>query len=433
MPALKIGFCQLIACSRFLLAQLHLSSLTDKTTPKAIRAALQRMQRGSEALKDAYKNTVERIEGQQPGFRDLARKVLSWITYSQRPLTVLELQHALAVEVGDVELDAENIEEESQMISVCAGLVLADDKTKFISFVHYTAQEYFETVDREWLSNAQHNISMSCMTYLSFDTFASGWCSTDGLFKLRLKENGFLDYAARYWGFHASHVETQIVEPIHSSFLTKEGNITCATQVMLASDYCSPGYSQWAPQEVKAVHLLAKFGLVECMIAFLDHQHHTNLKDSYDQTPLLWAVKGGHEKMVKLLLTQDDIEVNSKDKYNRAPLLWAAEGGHEKMVKLLLTQDDIEVNSKDKYNQAPLFWAAKNGHENIVKLLLARDDIDVNSKESLSGTPLSSAAEKGHENIVKLLLAQDDTDVNSKDGYGRHHSYRPLKRVVKIW
>ena len=63
-----------------------------------------------EVLDKAYKDVIERINRQQPGFRQLAEKVLSWITCAKRPLTASELQHALAVVVGDSKLDEDNLE-----------------------------------------------------------------------------------------------------------------------------------------------------------------------------------------------------------------------------------------------------------------------------------------------------------------------------------
>jgi ankyrin repeat protein len=62
------------------------------------------------------------------------------------------------------------------------------------------------------------------------------------------------------------------------------------------------------------------------------------------------------------------------------------------MMKLLLAQDDIQVNLKDKYSHSPLSYAAKNGHLEAVKLLMARDDIEVNLKGKHGGSPLSYAA-----------------------------------------
>jgi hypothetical protein len=49
---------------RFLLAQLHLDSLIGKRSPKFIRIALEHVPRGSEAYENAYREAMERIEGQ---------------------------------------------------------------------------------------------------------------------------------------------------------------------------------------------------------------------------------------------------------------------------------------------------------------------------------------------------------------------------------
>ena len=56
----------------------------------------------------------------------------------------MELQHALAVETGTSELDEENLLEIGDLISVCAGLVIADEESNIIRLVHYTTQEYLE-------------------------------------------------------------------------------------------------------------------------------------------------------------------------------------------------------------------------------------------------------------------------------------------------
>ena len=56
-----------------------------------------------------YKDAMKRIEGQVLDQEELAKQVLSWITCAQRPLTTSELQHALAVEVGEPELDEDDL------------------------------------------------------------------------------------------------------------------------------------------------------------------------------------------------------------------------------------------------------------------------------------------------------------------------------------
>jgi chemotaxis receptor (MCP) glutamine deamidase CheD len=54
-----------------------------------------------------------------------------------RPLTTVELQHALIVEPGDTELSEDNLAEVEDIVSVCAGLVIVDKESNIIRIVHY--------------------------------------------------------------------------------------------------------------------------------------------------------------------------------------------------------------------------------------------------------------------------------------------------------
>ncbi|KAH8786634.1 hypothetical protein BGZ57DRAFT_817784, partial [Hyaloscypha finlandica] len=74
----------------FLLAQLHLESLTGKRSPKALRAALKSLATGSGAYDYAYEDAMERINSQIKDQKELAKQVLSWITYAKRQLTTTE-------------------------------------------------------------------------------------------------------------------------------------------------------------------------------------------------------------------------------------------------------------------------------------------------------------------------------------------------------
>lgn len=70
----------------------------------------------------------------------MAMQVLAGITYAKRPLTTIELQAALAVEIGEPEFDPETMPDLADMVSVCAGLVTVDEESDIIRLVHYTTQ-----------------------------------------------------------------------------------------------------------------------------------------------------------------------------------------------------------------------------------------------------------------------------------------------------
>ena len=54
--------------------------------------------RGSDAYKKTYNEVMLRIEGRPS--KHLARNVLALVTFAKRPLSILEVQHALATEQG---------------------------------------------------------------------------------------------------------------------------------------------------------------------------------------------------------------------------------------------------------------------------------------------------------------------------------------------
>ncbi|KAF2190053.1 hypothetical protein K469DRAFT_560631, partial [Zopfia rhizophila CBS 207.26] len=225
----------------FLLAQIYLASLDDKTTPRAVRGALKLFRKqnlGSgedqklEVLDHAYGQAMERINGQKSGLRDLAKRALSWITCAKKPLTAPELQHALTVEPGDSELGEDNLPQIEDVVSVCAGLVTVDEESNTIRLVHYTTQEYFERTQKRWFPNAGTNIATICVTYLSFHEFESGFCQNDEEFEERLRSNRLYDYASRNWGHHAREASTS--NPDVTSFLERKAQVEASSQALLA-------------------------------------------------------------------------------------------------------------------------------------------------------------------------------------------------------
>jgi GPI inositol-deacylase-like protein len=100
------------------------------------------MKMGKEGLDKAYEDTVNRIENQQQGIHELAKKMLFWIVFAKRPLTTEELRHALAVEPGTRSLDMRDLFPVEDMVSSCAGLVTIDQESNIIRLVHYTRSTF---------------------------------------------------------------------------------------------------------------------------------------------------------------------------------------------------------------------------------------------------------------------------------------------------
>jgi hypothetical protein len=67
-----------------------------------------------------YHHALQRIKDE---YRDLGYRILSWILHAHKPLTVVELQHALAFDGKTAEIDPNVLDDEVFMLSVCSGLV----------------------------------------------------------------------------------------------------------------------------------------------------------------------------------------------------------------------------------------------------------------------------------------------------------------------
>ena len=435
----------------FLLAQLHMDSLTDKTSPRAIKKALERLPVGSDALHIAYSQAMQRIENQKPGFRILAERTLSWITYACRLLTVTELRHALAIESGEPEFDEENLDDVKDIVSVCCGFIIIDSETEAVSFVHYTTQEYFRRAGSQHFPNAQEDIANSCITYLLYSEFGEGWVWDDtdeegwvsddakgshykwiasAPVEARIVKYPFLRYAAQFWARHAEKRITNFENRVGTlllKFLTDDHKVSNAGQIAFGirgrmgfEDSCfgfraSPRTPSNTP--IFGMHLAAYFNFTDCMSKLLETGlFAADIRDQDGRTPLMWAAHEGHEAAVKLLLGRQDVDVNMIDSnerlggWPRAALTCAAYHGHAGIVELLLEREDIDVNMRDNKDNrmTPLIWAAVGGFEATLKVLLSHKDIAANGRVSQDDEALLWAAASGHKVHVEEILKRAD-------------------------
>jgi hypothetical protein len=342
-----------------------------------------------------------RINGQVKDQEELAKQVLWWITCAQRPLTTSELQHALGVEIGEPQLDKDNLPEVEDMVSACAGLVTIDEESGIIRLVHYTTQEYLGRMQSYWFPNAEINITKICVSYLLFDEFKTGICQDDEKLKQRLQSNKLYDYAAHNWGHHAR--KASMLTPEVTSFLETKAQAEAASQALMAEKgWLGHVDSRDFPKQMTGLHLAAYFGVKDA-VGYLLRSNIPEPKDSYSRTPLLYAAKNGHEAVVQFLLATRKVDVDLKDNRGRTPLSYAADNGREAIVQLILATRQVDVDLKDNRDRTPLSYAADNGHEAIVQLLLATSQVDIDSKDKMYQTPLLHAAKNGHEGVLKLI------------------------------
>ncbi|RYP63833.1 hypothetical protein DL769_006845 [Monosporascus sp. CRB-8-3] len=409
---------------RFLLVKLHMDMLISKPTKGHIKQALQVLGKGMKGLDETYGQAMERIKRQEPDSRDLAERILAWIVHSKRPLSTLELQHALAVRPQTKTINEDYVPAEGILQSLCAGLVTIDKQSNIIRLVHYTTQKFLEGRGKEWLPT-ELDITTACVTYLSFDTFESGFCPTDHELDERLRSNPLYDYAARNWGYHAYAARAEVKNEVRKlvvDFLENKEKVSASSQALLAPKRYVPGsgYSQKMPKQISGAHLATYFGL-KGIITLLGKEHGPDCKDTLGRTPLWLAAQRGYEAVVdELLSLKDAVYPDSEDKSGRTPLSMAAERGHKAVVQLLLLlKDTVDANCKDSKGWTPLIYATQNGHWRVIELFLASDKVDSDLKDGDDRSPLSWAAGNGHKDVTQILLGKNGVEPDSKDKNGR--------------
>lgn len=404
---------------RFLLACLLVAAFDGKRTRQKVLATLESLSKGSAALDEAYADALKRIDAQVAEDRALARRAICLISYAQRPLTVVELCHAVAIEPGSEQVDKDGIYDIDDIISVCAGL-LTIENSSVVRLVHYTTQEYLERVRQDWNPTAEEDIAIACLTYVSFSAFKTGSCDSDGALTARVAQNPFLEYSAGHWYKHVKPVEqVQLVSNLAFDFLCNDALVRSTVQVSQTGGGRTVDSNNFR-QLTNGLHLIAKHGLSGLAKRVLDDGifGDVNTYDSdhgFGQTAIHWATENGHDEIVRLLLETGKVTVDQTDLIGDTALVKAASNGHSSIVRLLCATDHVNVNAVNHEGIPSIAKAAQMGHESVVNLLLETGKVDVDMKDNSGWTALMHAAHGGHQAMARLLLGTGKVDVNAKE------------------
>ncbi|CAI7663068.1 uncharacterized protein N7487_010618 [Penicillium crustosum] len=417
----------------FLLAQLYFDSLIGRRSAKSTRIALKELSKGFDdyPYDRAYDNAMRRIQGQIGEQTDLAMQTLSWLTCARRPLTSLELQHALAIEEGEPTIDEENMPEVEDILAVCSGLVTIENESGIIRLVHYTTQEYLERKKDLLFPSAENDISRLCVTYISFDTFGSGICESDEAFEERLQSYPFYPYAVWNWGHHVKLTGT--LQPGVIDFLKNEPKVDASEQVIHVRRYSTPkDWSQNFPRQRAGLHLAAYRGIEEAVSYFLQQGYPVDICHNGGWTALRHAISGGHLNITKLLLSYGaDPNGTSQDAYT--PLSSAAQYGREAITRLLL-EWGADVDAPCGWHGSALVAACDEGQLKISEILL-NSKAKINIESELCGTPLEAAANAGHWELVTFLLekgAEPNSQGDEVDTALQSAAFQGQEDIVRI-
>ncbi|KAM4770881.1 ankyrin repeat and SOCS box protein 3 [Rhinophrynus dorsalis] len=189
--------------------------------------------------------------------------------------------------------------------------------------------------------------------------------------------------------------------PIHEAAFSKSSH---CLQLLIHSAPSRSYVKSKTFEGESAVHLAAKSGSVRCMQLLLDAGADPNDVTNEETTPLFFAVEGGHQDVVKLLL-KNKANINGSHSSSGWNPLHQASFMERTDIMQLLFDNGVDKESEDEFGITPIFIAAQYGKYESLNLLLLHG-VNVNCQARDKATPLFIAAQEGHDKCVELLLSK---------------------------
>jgi ankyrin repeat protein len=428
---------------------------------------------------------MQRIENQEPDHKSIAFKTLAWVSYAFRSLYLKELQHALAIEPGDTDLDEELVMDGQNITALCAGLVIVDQRSNVVNLVHYTAKKYFENIRHIRFPGFHANITMSCATYLTLGALK------DAAISEIVRNYPLAYYAAQYMGDHARQNPEEALEPsilevicqllshsekrkpllslldgldlIKSGFYSQDdAEIEASSPVktaMPSTGALRVSYTNYTKQcgkaslnksthtaedegdpwetevkvsrspEVTALHLAASMGLAKVASMLLKETPNIDALDETGKTALTVAIERGFEKAVEFLVNSG-ARVDLRDYHGREVLLFVTERGWHNVAEIIAQKAKLTAStdtSSASRDQVQLLLATYYGDSIEAQRLVQQGNIDWKDEgRSVGATALFLAVERNDSQMVHILLAAG-VDVDSGDSMGQTSLHRATR------
>ena len=296
---------------------LNIDAILQEPTTRRRRQKLSAITDGL-GLKSAFGESLSRIKRQGRGKERLGMAALMWISHSERPLKVVELCHALAVEIGSPNLHTDDVPSIGTLLSCCQGLVAVDKEASTVRLVHFTLQEYLRDHPELFCTSTIHStMAETCLSYLNSQLVKTLSASPTP----DLQGTPLLEYSSFYWGVHARKDLPDCAKLLALELLDDYNNDIPTKTLLEGQEAYSNGVYFDKLHLFTGLHCASLFGIIEIVTNLMEVEGcDINQRDCVDNTPLVWAARNGHEQVVETLLKRGDVGPDIPGKDSRTPL-----------------------------------------------------------------------------------------------------------------
>ncbi|KAJ7658303.1 hypothetical protein DFH06DRAFT_1044776 [Mycena polygramma] len=356
--------------------------------------------------------------------------LLRWVAFSAEPVTLLELDDALAIDFSKPDqwvFEPHKRGSAEALWNLLEGLVVAGPDTSsgpfyrrkkesVVTLAHSSVNDY--VLSKEFLEKYKHNLreapshtflARSCVTYLLH-------FENNPLNANMLPQYPLAQYAAKYWSHHLLRCHDRGVLQHSTMHLLEQGSRQyAALNCVYSIDYPWWEDPDWSLHAPSPLYLCSAIAYIEGVEILLDHGADVNAAGGIYGSALQAAAWYGHVDIVRILLGHG-ADMNTAGRIYGSALEAAACYSHAHIVCLLLDHG-ADVNAAGGIYGSVLQAVAAKGKVDIVHILLEKG-ADVNAAGGKYGSALQAAAADGYVDIVRVLLEQG-ADVNAAGGeYG---------------
>lgn len=381
----------------FLWTRFQLETLKAQFAVEDAIAVLQNeLPKDLEATYERLLKNVQEIPNPVP--RERAYRILQWITAANRPLTLVELDFALGIQI-DSKISPKQrslLRGASTVIEACGSFVEVA-KGGQIRFVHASAKEFLisrgvhfglrQPDPRKSIQKAldSMHIARACLTCLSFsdiNVVSMQPSDRSEMEQLRnfVEKHPFFGYAALNWWKHLNDIpfeDERLLQNTIAHFLESSENVLRWLQLYQYLILFHPLEGNFShPNTASCWRYIEKFWnahLGPNAANLFDRWQRWHIEMGFNRYALLprihIAAFFNFPDMIECEL-QRGISVDFRNGYRFTPLLQAAHGDSPDAA-LTLIEHGADVNARTTFDYTPVRYASRNGLSTLPILLAA--------------------------------------------------------------